>query len=90
MSVVQALPTGRSGFPVWRCPSEVCGHPNDMLRGTCRKCGAYRPCEHFDGDAHCGDTPTHMFICGARCDPHAPGARKTSRETSQTIQEEAA
>ena len=82
------MPTGRSGFPVWRCP-QGCGHANDMLRGTCRACGAYRPCEHWDGERHCGVVPTHMYISGSRCDPHSPRALKASRETPQ-IRKEAA
>lgn len=85
---VEASPTGRSGFPVWLCPPDK--HPNDMLRAVCKKCGAHRPCEHWDGERHCGAIPVHMYICGPRCDPHAPGALRTSRETSPNRMEKAA
>lgn len=73
-------PESRSGFPVWRCPPK--GHVNDMLRAACKQCGAHRPCEHWDGERHCGAVPVHMYICGPRCNPHAPGALRTFRETS--------
>jgi len=88
MSAVEAVPTGRSGFPVWRCPPSE--HVNDMLRAECKSCGAHRPCEYSDGERRCGATPVHMYTNGPRCDPHAPGARKTSRETSPTRMEKAA
>jgi hypothetical protein len=73
---------------MWYCPPN--GHANDTLRATCKWCGAHRPCEHWDGKRRCGDTPTHMYTNGPRCDPHSPAALRTSRETSPTIQKEAA
>ena len=37
----------------------------------------------------CGDS-ARMYTCGPRCDPHSPGAIRTSRETSPTRMEHAA
>jgi hypothetical protein len=87
---VEASLATRSGFPVWRCPPN--GHPNDLLRAECRKCGAHRPCEFFDQalGRRCGVVPVRMFREGPLCGAHEPGARKTSRETSPAIRKEAA
>jgi hypothetical protein len=51
------------------------------------KCAALK--DRNDPKVRCGET-ARMYPCGPRCDGHAPGALRTSRETSPTRQKEAA
>lgn len=39
------------------------------------------PCDYHSATGYCNQTPTHLYICGSRCDQHSPGALREQART---------